>query len=127
MRLGARHALARSDLLVALVAGVTLVAILLPVFGRGRVVSDRQVSADNLRTIHIGLECYAADWNKRQWTAIPDVITVAGSPITYEWYPQQKHYVDAFGNTIEFRGDGSIGVFLQGPGPHTTGNYQPAP
>jgi hypothetical protein len=64
--------LARIELVALLVAGATLLAVLAPVLAQLDGMAAGSGSAANLRTLHTAHACYAADWEDRQFTAVPD-------------------------------------------------------
>jgi len=49
-------------------------------------------SMHNLRVLHEALACYAADWNDRQFTAVPDDLGIVGGDC--DDYVDQKHQME---------------------------------
>ena len=64
--------------LVVLVSGLAILAALVPVLGQAKTTSLVGVSRHNLRLLHSSFECYAGDWDDRQFTAVPDDFGVFG-------------------------------------------------
>jgi hypothetical protein len=65
--------------LASIAAGVTLTAILATALPGAQRTGRRTVSADNLRAMHAMHACYAADWAGRQFTAVPDDLSIYGN------------------------------------------------
>ncbi len=86
---GARRAVAIADTLVALASMLGLLAILAPSLDRTPPAPIVH-SMKNLRTLLGALECYAADWDGRQFTAVPDDLGAVGG--TCAAYYQQFGY-----------------------------------
>ena len=70
--------LARSELVAVMVVLLVLATLLAPVLARVSGLSANQVSLNNLRVLHGGHTCYAADWADRQFTAVPDDLSELG-------------------------------------------------
>ncbi len=83
---GARRAVALADTLAAVASMLGLLAILAPSLDRTPPAPIVH-SMKNLRTLLGALECYAADWDGRQFTAVPDDLGVAGGSCE-EYYQQ---------------------------------------
>lgn len=84
-----RRALTAVEVLAVAVAAAAVLAIFLPAFGRLRHAVADSGSRIHLRELHEALMCYAADWNDRQFTGVPDDLGVAGGDC---W-----DYADQFG------------------------------
>ena len=67
-----------TETLSSIASLVVLLALLVPALGQRGQSAAVSVSGHNLRTLHAALECYAADWNNRQFTAVPDDFGVVG-------------------------------------------------
>ena len=67
-----------TEVLAVLVCCLAASAVMVPVLAQ--VSHDAPVSGSmhNLRVLHEALVCYAADWNDRQFTAVPDDLGVVG-------------------------------------------------
>ncbi|MCH7798838.1 MAG: hypothetical protein IID28_10405 [Planctomycetes bacterium] len=76
---GRRHAGATmTEALVALVCLLAASAVMLPALGQFNQTVTVSRSMNKLRVLHEALECYAADWNDRQFTGVPDDLGVVG-------------------------------------------------
>jgi len=67
-----------TEVLAVLVCCLAAFALMVPVLAQ--VSHDAPVSGSmhNLRVLHEALACYAADWNDRQFTAVPDDLGIVG-------------------------------------------------
>ena len=79
LRSGARRGLTRADLVAGSVAGVVLLASVIPGLAAARQSSFGKRSAMNLMTLGAAHVVYAADWNGRQYTNVVDDISSYGS------------------------------------------------
>ncbi len=68
-----------TELLAAGLAGLFLLALILPAVADVGATNGQSVSMRNLRTIGVAHACYGAEWNDRQFTATPDDMGVFGS------------------------------------------------
>ncbi len=76
-RTGRRYAITITETLLVIVCVAGVLAVMVPTLaqlGRTAPVSD---SRYNLQVLHNALVCYAADWNDRQYTAVPDDLGLA--------------------------------------------------
>lgn len=63
---------------LVLVCLVVVLAVMVPAVGQLRRTAPVLESTYNLQVLHQTLVCYAADWNDRQYTAVPDDLGVVG-------------------------------------------------
>ena len=66
------------ELLVVVSIIALLIAILLPAIGKARDAARLTQSQGNLRNLSVACDTYAADWNDRQFTAVPDDAGLVG-------------------------------------------------
>ncbi|MHC4306981.1 MAG: hypothetical protein ACYSW2_21260 [Planctomycetota bacterium] len=78
-----------TETLVVVVSLAVLLATILPALGQVWQTAPVTGSWNNLRTLHAAMECYAADWSNRQFTAVPDDLGVVGGDC--------EAYADEFG------------------------------
>jgi hypothetical protein len=67
-----------TETLTSVAIAVVVLAVLAPVLAQTGITGATTTSRDNLRTLGAALDCYAADWSGRQFTAVPDDLGVVG-------------------------------------------------
>ncbi len=67
-----------TETLVVVVCLLVATALILPALAQVGHTLPVTRSIHNLRVLHEALACYAADWNDRQFTAVPDDLGIAG-------------------------------------------------
>ena len=67
-----------TETLAVLVCLLVAMALILPALAQVGHTLPVTRSAHNLRVLHEALACYAADWNDRQFTAVPDDLGIVG-------------------------------------------------
>ena len=73
-----RHGATLTETLAVLVCLLVAMTLILPALAQvGHTVPVTR-SMHNLRVLHEALACYAADWNDRQFTAVPDDLGIVG-------------------------------------------------
>lgn len=73
------------ELAAAMGAMGLLVGILLPAIGEARGQAKQTMSLTNLRNLGVAHATYAAEWNDRQWTLVPDNLATYGRNADQAW------------------------------------------